>query len=53
VVITPADMIQGIEGSLGGVFTSVGGTNGFVTGFSLTNDATALGGLGLLQGTPR
>ena len=53
VVITPADMTQGIEGSLGGVFTSVGGTNGFVTGFSLTNDATALGGLGLLQGTPR
>ena len=53
VVITPADMIQGIEGSLGGVFTSVGGTSGFVTGFSLTNDATALGGLGLLQGTPR
>jgi len=52
-VITPADMTQGIEGSLGGVFTSVGGTNGFVTGFSLTNDATALGGLGLLQGTPR
>ena len=52
VVISPNGITQGIEGSLGGVFTGAGDTNGFVTGFSLTNGASALGGLGLLEGTP-
>ena len=42
---------NGISGSMNGGFTA---GNGFVTGFALTNGAgSALGGLGLLQGTPQ
>jgi hypothetical protein len=53
VVFTPAGITNGIQGELGGVFTGSGEVNGFVTGFSLTNDlGGALGGLGLLEGSP-
>jgi hypothetical protein len=52
VVFTPAGITSGIQGELGGVFTGAGDVNGFVTGFSLTNDLDgALGGLGLLEGS--
>jgi len=53
VVITPAGISHGIEGQLGGVFTGAGDTNGFVSGFSLTGGGASLGGLGLLEGTPK
>ena len=53
VVISPAGITNGIEGGLGGVFTGAGDTNGFVTGFSLGSGASALGGMGLLEGAPQ
>ena len=53
VVISPAGITNGIQGEWGGVFTGTGDVNGFVTGFSLTNGLEgALGGLGLLEGSP-
>jgi hypothetical protein len=42
---------NGINGTMVGGFTV---NNGFVTGFALTNGSgSALGGLGVLQGTPQ
>jgi hypothetical protein len=53
VMISPAGITHGIEGGLGGVFTGAGDTNGFVTGYSLGSGASALGSMGLLEGTPK
>lgn len=48
---TMGGVSNGISGTMVGGFT---GSDGFVTGFALTNGAgSALGGLGALQGTPR
>jgi len=51
-VITPDGVTGAIHGSLDGVFTGAGDIQGFVSGFSLTSGSEALGGFGLLRGTP-
>ncbi len=54
--------VSGATASMGGFSNGINGTmvggftvnNGFVTGFALTNGSgSALGGLGVLQGTPQ
>ena len=51
-VVTPDAIVNGIEGSLGGVFSGNADNSAFVSGFSLQSDIGNLGGFGLLHGSP-